>query len=388
MDRARQALWSCLRERREEIERAILTHIDAPAGRDEDGHVSQLAEAVSSGVAYCLAGIESRDPVEPVPPALLLQARRAARRGASLEAVLSDCFAGYVLFCDFLVRATEEHNPHPGADLRDALHVQAILLERMLIAVVAEHARQRPHFSDSNARQLDCVKRMLAGESIGGGELAYETEYWHVGAVAKGREAARALGGMSRGVDCRLLLVCPEPETVWAWFGAQRCAAVVGLLRKVDLDERQDVLVALGEPARGIEGFRLTHRQAGEAIRMKGHGRDCIVRYSDVGLLASASRDPLLRESLRQLYISPLSDARGGGGDLRNALRAYLEAGHNVTAAASALGVSRQTVRARLRAVEERIGRTLESCAPELEMALRLEDFRGPGDPEEASGSA
>jgi len=58
---------------------------------------------------------------------------------------------------------------------------------------------------------------------------------------------------------------------------------------------------------------------------------------------------------------------------LRKTLRAYFTTGRNITSAASALGVSRQTVGNRLRVIEEKLGRTIESCAPEIEVALRLD---------------
>ncbi len=63
---------------------------------------------------------------------------------------------------------------------------------------------------------------------------------------------------------------------------------------------------------------------------------------------------------------------------LRQTLRAYFAAERNASSTAAALGVSRQTVINRLRVVEERLGRSLGSCAVEVEAALRLEDMGRP----------
>lgn len=101
-----------------------------------------------------------------------------------------------------------------------------------------------------------------------------------------------------------------------------------------------------------------------------------LVRYTDVALLASALRDDTLAGSLEGLYLAPLAEERDGGAALRRTLRAYFMAGRNVSSAAAALGVSRQTVNSRLRAIEERIGRPLDACTAELETALRLRDLR------------
>lgn len=57
---------------------------------------------------------------------------------------------------------------------------------------------------------------------------------------------------------------------------------------------------------------------------------------------------------------------------LRETLKAYLATGLNVSSTAAALGVNRRTVTRRLRSVEESLGRPLETCVADLEVALRL----------------
>jgi DNA-binding PucR family transcriptional regulator len=253
------------------------------------------------------------------------------------------------------------------------LHNQAALFERLVVAVMGEYTREKAHRHPPERRQIELVRKLLAAEQVDPDELAYELDAWHVGVVARGLGAASALREIAQSADRRLLLVRPDSETVWAWLGGQRRIAVEEITRRVPTDGPADALVALGEPARGIEGWRLTHQQASAALRIVRHGAKGIVRYADVGLLASISQDYVLASSLRQLYLAPLSGGRDGGAGLRETLRAYFTAGRNVSSAASALGVSRQTVGSRLRTVEEKLGRTLESCAPEVEVALRLE---------------
>jgi DNA-binding PucR family transcriptional regulator len=55
-------------------------------------------------------------------------------------------------------------------------------------------------------------------------------------------------------------------------------------------------------------------------------------------------------------------------------LRAYFEAGRNVSATAAAPGVDRRTVRNRLAAIEELLGGPLNGSAADMEIALRLGD--------------
>jgi DNA-binding PucR family transcriptional regulator len=103
-----------------------------------------------------------------------------------------------------------------------------------------------------------------------------------------------------------------------------------------------------------------------------------LVRYADVALLASILQDDLLATSLQQLYLAPLGAERDGGQALRETLRAYFAAERNVSSAAAALAVSRQTVINRLRTIEQRFDRPLNKCAAEVEAALSLEDLGYP----------
>ena len=131
--------------------------------------------------------------------------------------------------------------------------------------------------------------------------------------------------------------------------------------------------IALGEPAKGIVGWRLTHRQARAALLIAMRERRRLVSYAEVAVLASILADDLLLASLHQIYLAPLATLRDGGEVLRKSLRAYFRADRNVTAAAAALGVTRQALAKRLAQVEERVARRLSDCSVELELALRIE---------------
>jgi DNA-binding PucR family transcriptional regulator len=133
--------------------------------------------------------------------------------------------------------------------------------------------------------------------------------------------------------------------------------------------------LALGEPGEGVEGWRLTHRQAKAALPVAVRGPNSVARYAEVALLASALTDEVLARSLEDSYLGPLRLERDDGAAFRETLRAYFSAERNVTAAAASLGVSRPTVQSRLRTIEEKIGRSLGSCAAELETVLELHEL-------------
>jgi len=374
VDEARIALGTRLGECRAEIEREILARIGPTLGCAGSGRDPRLSAAVSAGVGQSIAAVEcDEDESGAVPEALLAEVQRLARGGVEVDTLLRSCLAAYSLLCDFVLREAESGATPSSADLRRVLRVQAAMFERILATVASEHARERRRRPrPPGARQLECVRSLLIGQAADIADLAYEIGDWHVGAIAVGAGGPSLLRGLARSVDRRLLLVQPEADVAWAWLGGRHRLEAAELVERMASAE-PTTLVVLGEPARGQDGWRLTHQQASAALRLAPPKTRGVVRYAEVGLLAAISQDGVLKKSLHQMYLAPLADARDGGMGLRETLRAYFTAGHNVSSAASALGVSRQTVSSRLRVVEEKLGRPLASCATEVEVALRLD---------------
>jgi DNA-binding PucR family transcriptional regulator len=133
------------------------------------------------------------------------------------------------------------------------------------------------------------------------------------------------------------------------------------------------VQITVGEPGEGLGGWRFSHHQAKAALPIAERRGEAVLRYADVAVLASVARDELLATSLRRLYLAPLERMRDGGKVARETLRAYFDAERNISSTAAALGVDRRTVRNRLRAIEELLGRPLTGSLADLEIALRLD---------------
>jgi hypothetical protein len=378
-----RGLAARLRRRRAEIEQATLTRIRSvsdPTEKPDPEYLDGLRGAVSAALNYGIEAIErSEDRPPPMPTALLSQARLAARHGVQLETVLRRYLAGYTLLGDFLIDESEKSGLLNGAALKRLLRVQAALLDRVIAAVSEEYAREAGARLGSAERRLtERVERLLAGQQLDTSELPYGFDAIHQGAVAGGPGVAEALRGLAQALDCRLLLVPRGEESVWAWFGRRRALDSEELGRTVAAHLPARVSLALGEPAAGMGGWRLTHQQAKAALPIALRGSEPFVRYADVALLASMLQDDLLIASLREIYLDPLSQERDGGQILRETLRAHLAAGQNVSSAAAALGVNRHTVTSRIRAIEERLGRPLSACAAGIDAALHLEDLGHP----------
>jgi sugar diacid utilization regulator len=162
-------------------------------------------------------------------------------------------------------------------------------------------------------------------------------------------------------------------ETVWGWLGGKRRLAVADIERL--LQTGAGVSLAVGEPGKGVDGWRRTHRQAQAALLVALRSRKRLTRYSDVALLAAALRDDVLARWLIETFLSPLDSQRDRGAALRETLRCYFAAGRNVSKVAVELGVKRQTVEQRRQTVEQVLGRELPTCLAEMEAALRLEEL-------------
>jgi hypothetical protein len=376
---SRVALRERLASRRAELEQAIVTRLHAlaaPSETRDPEYLAGLRGALTAALDYALAAIERGEERAPqVPPSLLAQARLAARHGVSLDTVLRRYLAGYSLLGEFAIEEAEAGELLRGGSLRHILRGQAALLDRLIAAVSEEHAREAEgRVSSLEQRRARRIERLLAGEPLDASELGYELDAHHLAAIARGPGAAEALRELAAALDARLLLIRREEETAWAWLGSRRAVQLERLGRST---LPPGLCLALGEPAQGLPGWRLSHRQANAALQIALRSPGCITRYAEVALLASILQDELLSASLRELYLKPLEAERDGGETLRQTLRAYFGAGRNASSAAATLGVNRNTIAERIRAIEAAIGCPLSSCGPELEIALRLAESDG-----------
>jgi hypothetical protein len=378
----RSELAARLRSRSTEIEEVIFARARAVpdvAGSEDAEYITGLRQTVAAIVDYGLTSIEQGEQWSgPIPSVAVAQARRAARHGVGLETVLLRYAAGSRLLGDYIMA---EGDGHPGEALRHALDVQGSLLERLMTEVSIEYKRELEWARRSSEhRRAELVRRLLIGEPVDPAELGYELDAWHLGVIASGSGASEGVRSLAAGLDRRPLMVADSAETVWAWFGDRGRVPFSSIERAVSGTAPDGPILAVGEPGRGIDGWRTTHRQAQAALLVALRRRQKLTRYVDIALLAAALRDELLASSLREVFLAPLESQRDGGAALRETLRRYFAAGRNASSAAVPLNVARHTVENRLRMVEQCLGRPIHTCWPELEVALRLDELGGAPD--------
>lgn len=390
-----------VRLRQDELEQTILARIlegsDGLPGLEDTEYMAGLSAAVARAIDHTLLRIKGDGEDERVPPELIAQAQRAARMGTSLDMVLRRYVIGSTVMSDFIMQEAERMEfPSARCTLREALNVLGAVLDHLLNRVASEYEGELESIRRSpERRRAERVRRLLAGLPGDMTDLGYDPTGWHVGVIATGPKADTALRRLAGALGNRLLCVRQDEQTAWGWLGGARptpVAQIERLLHKNDACLRDagghrsagkepydrgadptDVLLALGEPAPGLDGWRLTHRQAQAAQRVAQRDPRPVTRYADVALLASVIGDDALARSLVEIYLAPLDRTDGNGAVLRETLRAYFATGRNASSAASALGVSRHTVESRLHAIEDKLGSLLRTRQAELEVALRLE---------------
>jgi hypothetical protein len=388
---ARSTLRTRLEDRREELESAALTRVSAiadPARIADPAYADGLRSAVVAAIDFGLASIDSGEGNEPpIPVVLLSQARLAARHRISLDTVLRRYFAGYSLLELFLIEEAGTETSIGSAALQRLVATQSSRFDRMLVAIGEEYAREsevlvRPA---GDRRYVERIERLLAGESVDIADIPYDFDGWHLALIASGPGAEGSVRNLAGGADCCALLVPYEEHVVWAWLGSRRPLNAAELLALFRREASPGVVIAAGEPAERLTGWRLTHRQAVAALRIAERMPEAAVSYGDAALLTAITRDDLLVDYLRRRYLSPLEADHDGGDSARETLHAYYRAQGNLTSAAALLGVSRQAVGGRLRTIEARINADLREAAVELRLALRMHELPDLSDRKAAS---
>jgi hypothetical protein len=368
----RRELAARVRARSAEIEQALVARIGALAEFEMDTEfLVGLQTASQETIDYALSAVEEGEGWSmAVPPSVAAQIRLLAREGASLEVVLRGYSTVHNVLMEFL---TEEMDPLPQDVLGHMLRVQSQQSDRMTMAFTNEYVSEVARLERSSTQRLaEQVQRLLAGGPIQGAELDYNLDAWHLGIIAAGESPELTVRRLAEELGCRLLLVPRSPETIWAWLGAQRSISVSEFERLASSKLGASVSFAIGEARQGLDGWRLTHQEAQTALEIMLCSTERFTRCSDVVLVAAVMRDDAIARFLLDAFLRPL-DKRRDGRVLRQTLRSYLAVGCNAASAAASLGVDRHTVQRHLGKIEESLGRPLDSCRAELQVALRVE---------------
>lgn len=263
-------------------------------------------------------------------------------------------------------------------------------------ATMGEYAREWAITHDQAiARRLALIREVLAGTAALEDQqqvsqrLGHDLSLQQTGIVLSFGQrplsperlssAERLLRDVAAELGAAVLIVPSGASELWAWLGSR---TVPALERVRAFGSRLDALglgLAIGDPHPGIEGFRLSHREAvrtEETMRTQSTPH-AVTFYAAVAAVALVSGDTAHTRTFIAAELGSLADDDDVARRLRLTVRTYLELGLSITATAQALHLHTNSIRYRLRQAEQRRGRPLAERRFELEFALRLIDKGG-----------
>ena len=304
-------------------------------------------------------------------------ARRSARLGAGIDWFLFLYRAGHRAQWNAWFDAVEELELPPEqrrALLRHGSRFFFAYADRIGRLVADAYLAERDTIVGSREqRRMRAVTALLEEGEVLPEALDHPLEGRHLGVVATGPDARKELDRLAAGTGRRLLAVSRAEEEWWAWLSGPRELPV----GEAALAERAaaGTTLGLGRDAEGVEGFRRSHEEARAAHHAAGDAGG--LAFDAVALEALAAGDTAAAREFMAHELHGLEDASERSGRLRETLVAWFASGQNAAATAARLGVHEQTVASRLRAVEERTGRSPAGRRAELELALRLRRYLG-----------
>ena len=154
--------------------------------------------------------------------------------------------------------------------------------------------------------------------------------------------------------------------------------------RVEDLHVAAPLLVGIGEPHPGADGFRRTFLEASDALRLAASlGVDGGVSYGDAALAIVLSQDEERARWFIEHELRDLATDSPEMADMRNTLRTFFDTKMRIAPAAERLFLHRNTLINRLERIQTALGHGVAERSAETQAALVLAELfiRRPDDP-------
>ena len=135
------------------------------------------------------------------------------------------------------------------------------------------------------------------------------------------------------------------------------------------------IRVSIGEPGRGLQGFRCSHLEASNARRiasLAGTRAGTLTRYRDVAVAALASCDAEHAASFVHRVLGPLAADDDATYRVATTLAVYLQENRSRARTAQRLTVHPNTVSYRVDQAQTILGRSIDTDSLDLAVALVL----------------
>ncbi|MFI6942837.1 PucR family transcriptional regulator [Streptomyces sp. NPDC050418] len=346
-------------------------------------------------------------------------ARRLARQGIASTALVRAYRLGHQEVVRWFMNRIAHTEPDPRVSFAAGRLVTDIAfryIDAVSEQVVAVYEAEREQWlSHRSTVRAAALRSLLDGDpvemSVAEAALGHRLRQWHVGAVvwvagpgAAGNGPYRfeeLLGSVTSlaGASGTPLFVPQSRDTGWGWIPLGASAQAPDPDQVAELARRAGpgVRIALGSPAAGADGFRLTHTEALRACSVATSAAEqarVVTSFTDSGVRTAAllAGDPEATRRLVAQALGPLADDTVAAARLRETLRVFLAEHHSYVATARLIHLHKNTVKYRVDKAVEARGRPLDDERLELELALTACHWLGGtvlrSVPSESGGSA
>ena len=351
-----------------------------------EGNVDTILHMFQHGIGI--------DRVEP-PSAAVEYARRLAQRGVPVNALVR----AYRLGQDTLLRRGLDEVRRQGGNPEVAslagqrmVEITFAYIDWISQRVVISYEDERDRWlQNRSAVRAARTRELLAGNSVdmaaAEAALGYRLAQRHVGIVVWTRAGApgedelspleRFVIRLAERVSCpaRPLFVPCDDSSAWAWLPIGRRADIEPEVIRQAADSGGRVMVAVGEPAQGIDGFRITHTQAVQTqavALLRDAEAPQVTTFGQVGVAALLSADVEAARAWVSQVLGRLATDDDHCARLRETLRVFLATGGSYTASAAQLAMHKNSVKYRVEKAGQERGRPIHGDRLEVEVALHV----------------
>lgn len=223
-------------------------------------------------------------------------ARQGAHAGVPLDILLLGYRAGHAAQWRAWFRLVEADAP--DNDLRRVLIERGSQFffeyaDRLSQFVTQEFTHERDRMLRSREhRRMSLIRELLEGGEVNAEDLGYDPSGHHIGVAAIGPGVESGLSELARSIDRTLLTLLVDDDVVLAWLGGRKSVEPGWEHAAERVARRRGLFLSFGDPAKGVDGFRRTHRQATRAQKFPSRDRPGeIVHHEQVALEALAAVD-------------------------------------------------------------------------------------------------
>lgn len=349
-----------------------------------DSSIESNLQMVSMALRHGLGDITA-------PPGAREYARLLAQHGVPPTALARAYRLGHHLAVQWLLGQLD------GVDPDEALAATATLLDvtfRYIDAiseqVLQEYDAERDRWlALRSTERAEVIEALLAGAAVDVTRaetvLGHRLRQRHVAAVLWTGDAItaddlsgleRVVGRVARAAGAKgTPLFWPRDRLtgfVWLPLGSGAPELDPGVLEEAVRDT--SVQVALGTPASGIDGFRVSHQEAmqARAVAEASDRRPLVTSYTDPDVRAAAllAADPAATRRLVRRALGPLADDTEAAARLRETLFVFLRTQGSHLLTGERLHLHKNTVRYRIEKATALRGLPIDEDRLDLELAL------------------